>query len=127
MSEIYNISSLIYYDNFKESYYPILTINKYPLGQLSSLIKQIRLEKLSPFTTPNINTNNCRQMCLYAIKSINCDNELMNPDEIQDLYEFLSTNNYTIDYQFTNLINKSKNNHINKKKLIMYISYTQTS
>ena len=122
MSEIYNISSLIYYDNFKELYYPILTINKYPSGQLSSLVKQIRLEKLSPFTTQN--TNYCQSMCLYAIKSINCDNELMNPNEIQDLYEFLLINNYTIDYQFTNLINETKNNHINKKKIIMYILYT---
>ena len=125
MSEIYNISSLIYYDNFKESYYPILTINKYPSGALSSLIKQIKLDKLSPFTTPN--TNYCRQMCLYAIKSINCDNELMNPDDIQDLYEFLISNNYTIDYQFTNLINETKNKYINNKKLIMYITYTPIS
>lgn len=125
MSQIYNISSLIYYDNFKESYYPILTINKYPSGPLSSLIKQIRLEKLSPFIMPN--TNYCQQLCLYAIKSINCDNELMNPDDIQDLYEFLLTHNYNINYEFTNLINKTKNNHINNKKLIMYITYVETS
>ena len=46
-------------------------------------------------------------------------------DEIDELYEFLLTNNYIIDYQFTNLINDSKNNHINKKKLIMYIKYNQ--
>ena len=44
----------------------------------------------------------------------------MDPNEIQDLYEFLLTNNYTIDYKFTNLINETKNNHINKKKIINY-------
>jgi len=121
MSKIYNISTLIYYDNFKESYYPILTINKYPNGPLGSLVKQIRLEKLSPFSTPN--NYYCPQLCIYAIKSINCINEFMNPNQIEDLYEFLLTNNYTVDYQFTNLINESKNNQINQKKLIMYITY----
>jgi hypothetical protein len=123
MSEIYSISSTIYYDNNKESYYPIIIINKYPLGKLSSLIKNIKLDNLSPFS--NINDNRCNSKCIYAIKSIHCNNELMCLDEIDELYQFLLTNNYIIDYQFTNLINDSKNNHINKKKLIMYIKYNQ--
>ena len=79
MSQIYNISSLIYYDNFKESYYPILTINKYPSGPLSSLIKQIKLEKLSPFTTTN--TNYCEQNKVEIQKEVD---RIKTEDKLED-------------------------------------------
>ena len=69
MIEIYNIFSIIYYDNTLEKYIPIVCINRFPNGNLKNYIIKVRNDKLSPFQD-NIH-NRCESLCLYAIKSFN--------------------------------------------------------
>ncbi len=85
-------------------------------------------KKLSPFKVNNYDCNSYSP-CLFVIKSfenINSNkrcNDYLDPNNIDELYEFLLENNYTIDYEFTNLINKTKNKNINNNKILMYIKY----
>ena len=121
MVEIYNIFTIIYYDNSSETYKPIVCINKMPNGNLKNYIIRVNNSPLSTFQ--NNNYNNCNNYCIYAIKSFNnCDN-FLDPNNIDELYEFLLNNNYTVNYEFTNLINNGKNPNINIKKLIMFITF----
>lgn len=121
MVEIYNIFSIIYYDNSCETYKPIVCINKMPNGNLKNHIIRVTNSPLSPFQ--NNNHNNCNSHCIYAIKSLNNCGNFLDPNNIDELYEFLLNNNYTVNYEFTNLINNGKNQNINTKKLIMFITY----
>ena len=92
-----------------------------PNGNLKNYIIRVNNSPLSPFQ--NNNYNNCNNYCIYAIKSFNnCDN-FLDPNNIDELYEFLLNNNYTVNYEFTNLINNGKNPNINIKKLIMFITF----
>lgn len=118
MIEIYNIYSNIYYDNELETYIPILCINKYPNGNLKYYIKKINNTKISSF-----NLNNDTNKCIFAIKSFKNCNELLNPDNINELIEFILNNNYTIEYNITDMINNSINKNINNKNLLMFIKY----
>ena len=123
MTDIYNIFSIIYYDNTLEAYKPIVCINKIPNGKMKDYVKQVENAKLSPFQDDN--NEYCNKKCIYAIKSFNNCNEFLDPNNIDELYEFIINNNYSINYEFTNLINKSKNKNINNKKLIMFITYNK--
>jgi hypothetical protein len=131
MVELYNIYTTVYYDNQSENYIQIVCINKLPKGELKNYVKRLNYQRLSEFQQ-----NNCNEYfdgCIYAILSLNNDNNIttmnrncsqfLNPNNIEELYEFLINNNYSINYEFTNLINKSKNKTINNKKLLMYISH----
>lgn len=123
MVELYNIYTTVYYENKSQNYIQIVCINKFPKGDLKKYVKRLNYERLSEFQQ-----NNCNEYfdgCIYAILTLNNNNcsELLNPNNIEELYEFLINNNYSINYEFTNLINKSKNKTINNKKFLMYISH----
>ena len=122
MSEIYNIYTSLIYDELTESYKSIICINKMPNGNLKNHIKKINNPKLSPFEIYN-NNDYCNSHCLLAIKSFNNCNEFLTPNNIDELFEFMINNNYSVNNEFTNLISKTKNININNKKLIMYIVY----
>lgn len=121
MVELYTIFTTIYYDTTCETYKPIVCINKIPQGNLKNYIKKITITKLSPFQTTN--EDYCNNSCLLCLKSFNNCDEFLNPKNIDELYEFMLNNNYSINHEFTNLINKTKNTNINNKKIIMYITY----
>ena len=116
MTNVYNIYSNIYYNNNKERYENIVCINKFPEGELKNNIIKIKKEQLSEFHKQHDNYNS---NCIYAIKSFDNCNELLNPNNIEELYSFLLSNSYEIDYEFTNLLNNNKNNY--SKRTIMYI------
>tara|TARA_A100001015_G_C14605840_1_gene562237 strand:+ start:149 stop:517 length:369 start_codon:yes stop_codon:yes gene_type:complete len=121
MVDLYTIFTIIYYDNICQTYKPIVCINKIPNGNLKNYVKKITNPKLSPFQTNN--EDYCDNSCLIAIISFNNCDQYLNPNNLNELYEFMLNNNYSINYEFTNLINETKNRNINNKKLIMYISY----
>lgn len=95
-------------------------INIEPQGPLRSLVRRIKLPRLSPFDSIN---NNCNyiQKCGLAIQNIAnnginaginagvaCD--LMSPNDIPNLISFLLANGYQIDTQLTNMLNQSLTN-----------------
>ena len=99
--------------NNNQSYKNILMINVVPDGPLNAFVRRLQLPRLSPFQTrddcnqmkncglvlinPFLNVNvSCKKGCNY-----------MTPNEIPDLYSFLTSNGYQIDTQLTNMMNNS--------------------
>ena len=94
---IYSISSIPYYDNSKETYTNILTINTRPRGPLEERIRVIPSQRLSSFS-------NKSSKCINAIVTEKGKNELLCIDNITELFNFLSINNYQIDQSLTNMM-----------------------
>lgn len=111
----FTITSQPYYDQYCQQYKNILMINIEPDGPLRAFVRRIQLPRLSPFqcyemiescglviTSPFLSYNN------YNSYSNNkCFNNLMTPNDIPDLYSFLTANGYQIETQLTNMMNNS--------------------
>ena len=109
----FTIISQPYYDQYCKQYQNILMVNVVPEGPLRDLIRRIQIPRLyregsnyngiegcglaitNPFLNTNLGINN------------NCNNGLMTPNEIPDLYSFLTGNGYQIETQLTNMMNQS--------------------
>jgi hypothetical protein len=116
----YAITSQTYYDNQNQCYKNILVINSFPQGPLSSLVKKINTPKLSPFKQDTV----CCSIknCVQAIFKINeSKNELMTPEDIPELFNFLILNGYKIDTSLTRMMNDSEVK-FTTNKLVCYIS-----
>ena len=111
---IYSISSTPYYDNIKEEYKNILTINMRPKGPLSERIKLLQPQRISSFVGKSSN-------CIYAIIVDNGTDELMNVVNIPELFNFLSLNNYQIDTSLTTMMHDREFNSNNR--LICFIRW----
>ena len=98
---LYKISSTLYLDKFNECYKTIITINDKPDGPLGNHVKSIQRNKLSPFDE----TNNCcnKPSCYNAIYNLYNSKSLLCIDDLTDLFNFLSTNGYTIDTTLTKI------------------------
>ena len=117
---MYSISSQPFYDSYNECYKNILTINTKPNPQelLSTIVKRIQTPQLSPFQQ---STSCCPiPKCIYALYKIHNNCELMTPDDIPELFNFLISNNYKIDTSITKMMNNSEVKMTNK--LVCFIS-----
>ena len=112
----FTVVSQPYYDQYCKQYQNILMVNVVPEGPLCNLIRRIQLPRLyregsnyngiegcglaiiNPFPNPRNNYNNNNR---------NCNNGLLTPNEIPDLYSFLTSNGYQIETQLTNMMNQS--------------------
>jgi hypothetical protein len=112
------ITSQPYYDTYNKCYKNILVINAFPQGPLASLVKKIQTPKLSPFkqSSPCCPIENC----VYAIHKIDNLCELMDPDDIPNLFSYLIEYGYKIDTSLTKMMNTSDIKTTNK--LLCYIS-----
>ena len=114
----FTITSQPYYDSHCQQYMNILMVNIIPEGPLGHLIRRLRLPRLYregslynsmdgcglAITNPFLNrtfSNNSNS------NNSNCNNHLMTPNEIPDLYSFLTANGYQIETQLTNMMNQS--------------------
>lgn len=97
MTEVYLISSQIYYDNANNSHKRIITIDHTPKGPLSALTRRINIPRLSSYHT--------NAKCVLAIHS-DITNEVLDITNQGALLTYLLQNNYTVDTDMTNLINK---------------------
>ena len=113
----YQLSSYIYLDQIHECYKKIVIINQKPTGALQPLIKMIHSPKVSPFKM----TSPCcpEPYCILAILNPLSTNELLCMDQIGDLFSFLISNGYTIQYELTKIMQLSTQKI---DKLICYIS-----
>ncbi len=121
MSNIYESYNLLlepFYDN-NITYYHILTINKQPKGPLANYITLIPIKNVS--TKINIANQN---YCCFAIKksilgsTYNDKLDICTIDNIINIIDFLTNNNYTIDESVTNILS-----NINSKKLVFNFKY----
>tara|TARA_Y100000992_G_scaffold69024_1_gene43096 strand:+ start:3725 stop:4114 length:390 start_codon:yes stop_codon:yes gene_type:complete len=120
-TESYNLFVVNYYDNLSKNYYKIVSINKIPKGELSKYIKKISIK--------NISTDNERntEYCSYVISSsiLNNNNNILNIctiNDINEIYEFLINNNYSINNELNKCLKLNDNLKIfNNKKLLFSI------
>ena len=101
---MYALYKIPFFDNRNKCYTNIIKISSMPNGTLKKRVRRVNLPKLSPFK------NNCgdfqNESCVLAITNNN--GELMNVDEIPQLFEFLLLNNYKIDTSITKMMNQSQ-------------------
>jgi hypothetical protein len=118
---LFRIQSIPWYDTHEQVYYNVLTINGIPKGELANHIHRKSKPKLSPFQTYNYhNTHNHEEVCPYVIYKSPSDRVPMCEDDYDWLLMFLLDNNYTIDYEMTKMINKSKFNNNHKRLLCFF-------
>ena len=115
----FTIISQPYYDQYCKQYQNILMVNVVPEGPLGHLIRRLQLPRLyregsnyngiegcglaitNPFPNNRSFSNN------YNNNNNYCNNGLLTPNEIPDLYSFLTANGYQIETQLTNMMNQS--------------------
>tara|TARA_Y100000992_G_C21270955_1_gene496805 strand:+ start:1775 stop:2134 length:360 start_codon:yes stop_codon:yes gene_type:complete len=116
---MYLLSVETYLDRYFKCYKDIIIINLFPDGALAELVTKVTMPKLSSFqqNSPCCPTNKCK----LSLKSLHNSSSLMCIDEIPDLIEFLTLNNYEIDYNITKLMQEStvKLN----QKILFFIKY----
>jgi hypothetical protein len=116
--ESYNLFLEPFYDN-DITYYHILTINKEPQGPLVNYIKLMPIKNVS--TKINIaNQNYCSFVIKKSILGSNYNDKLdiCTIDDITNIIDFLTNNNYIIDESVSNILS-----NINSKKLVFNFKY----
>ena len=103
---MYMISSQVYLDTHDKNYKKILTINKLP-QELNSITRRIVLPKVSPFKSNSIYSG-CNSDCVYAFISLCNSCELMSPDEIPNLFTYLTEKGFNINFEITKMMQDSK-------------------
>lgn len=111
--KLYTLKSQIYLDKINQEYKKIIVINKLPLGILKNNVIRLRNEKLSIFDINN-------EPCLYALKDPNT-NELLELDNITEIFTYLIENGYEIDTSISKLL--LKNNNTNKDFICVIKEY----
>ena len=111
--QTYCISSQPFYDCYNQCYKNILTIKPNPVDStLCKIVKKIQTPPLSPFHSS--------QACAHALYKLHNNCELMTPDDIPELINYLTQNNYKIDTSITKMMNSSDVKMTNK--LICFIT-----
>ncbi len=105
-----------YFDSIMKSYYNILIIDTLP-NDLSSYAKRIH----PPSLTNDFGSNRIRLDCIHAFISIKNQTQLMNIDELPQLFTILIEQGYNINTKITNMILKT-GVLPEGKKVIAYIS-----
>jgi hypothetical protein len=112
---MYAITSQAYSD-LDYNYKNILTISQMPAGPLAAITKRLNIysQRISAFRAP-IDLNHC----VYAL--YNSQNELLTVNELPYFFTFCQANNYKVETELTQMLNK---NTTQLKNVICYISYT---
>ena len=112
----FTITTQPYLDNNNQNnnqcYKNILMINVVPDGPLNAFVRRLQLPRLSPFQTRDDcnQMKNCGLVLINPFQNVSCRKgcNYMTPNEIPDLYSFLTSNGYQIDTQLTNMMNNSE-------------------
>ena len=114
-----------YLDTYNKNYINILTLNVVPQGPLSQFVRRIQFPQLSPYQQ-KYQQNNCGNDCgLALVKLGGCytGNNLMTPNELPDLFSFLTSNGYQIETQLTNLMNQSEVKISDNRRVVCAATY----
>lgn len=116
--ESYNIFLEPYYDNI-QNYYHILTINKSPQGPLSNYVKLIKINNISRKIDKS-NESYCRHAISNKIleRKKNNNLEICTIEDITEVLDFLSNNNYIINETISNIVSE-----INNRKILLNFKY----
>jgi hypothetical protein len=111
---MYAITSQVY-TNLQFDYKNILTINKMPQGPMAQITRRLNIEprRISAFRAPNEQHN-----CVYALYNSD-NNEPWTVNELPDFFTFCQANNYKVETELTQMLNK---NTTQLKNVLCYIS-----
>jgi hypothetical protein len=125
----YSISCVPFYDTKQQQYIKILCVNTGAVaGPLAARVKTVRPPRLSGFCGGNGNThgNACGgNNCIHAITAASTAScgDYMTPDQLPELFAFLTTNGYTVDLGLTKLAAKHQPNGCASGSLVCLISF----
>ena len=114
-----------YLDTYNKNYINILTVNVVPQGPLSQFVRRIQFPQLSPYHQ-KYQQNNYGNDCGLALVKIGgyyTGNNLMTPNELPDLFSFLTSNGYQIETQLTNLMNQSEVKISDNRRVVCAATY----
>jgi len=122
-SRVYTLTTQPFLDSCQQCYTNIITINLIPEGPLKALVRRVTFHRLSPFQQPSP----CERYpkCGLALLSILNPTRYMSPNEIPDLFAFLTENGYLIDTRVTKMMNNSEVKLTNRN-LLCFITYNQS-
>jgi hypothetical protein len=133
----FTIVSQPYYDRYCKQYQNILMVNIVPDGPLGAFVRQIQLPRLYREGSSYNSIDSCGLVITshllnnfgkgFSSNSNNSCNKLGNglltPNEIPDLYSFLTANGYQIDTQLTNMMNQSAVKLTPGKQIVCLATY----
>ena len=124
MNRTFTISSQPYLDTYNKCYSTIITLNCIPEGPIRNLIRNLTLNKLSPFKQSSACYPN--QNCGLGLRTFrNKCNLIMTVDELPELISFLLNNGYIIDTKITKMLYDSDIQISDEKKLIAFVTYSR--
>ena len=100
-------------------------LNIEPEGPLRSFVRRLQLPRLTPFQTEK-SEETCGLVLTNFLNNQNQNrnrNGLMTPNDIPDLYSFLTANGYQIDTQLTNMMNQSQVKLTPGKQIVCLATY----
>ena len=122
----FTITSSPYYDRCSQQYQNILMLNIEPDGPLRAFVRRLQLPKLTPFQADR-SEDKCGLVLTNFLNNNhnhnNNKNGLMTPNDIPDLYSFLTANGYQIDTQLTNMMNQSQVKLTPGKQIVCLATY----
>jgi hypothetical protein len=121
----FTITSSPYYDRCSQQYQNILMLNVEPEGPLRRFVRRLLLPRLTPYQTEK-SEEKCGLVLTNFLnnnQNYNLKNGLMTPNDIPDLYSFLTANGYQIDTQLTNMMNQSQVKLTPGKQIVCLATY----
>ena len=124
----FTITSNPYYDRYSKQYQNILMVNIIPDGPLGAFVRQIQLPRLYREGSNYNGVDGCGLAITNLFPSHTFSNKfgkngLLTPNEIPDLYSFLTSNGYQIDTQLTNMMNQSQVKLTPGKQIVCSATY----
>jgi hypothetical protein len=121
----FTIISQPFYDQYCQQYKNILMVNIVPDGPLKPFVRKIQLPRLSQLQL-NVLEEKCGLVLTNFSNYNSCNGingNLMTPNEIPDLYSFLTANGYQIETQLTNMMNNSSVKLTPGKQIVCSATY----
>jgi len=127
----FTIVSQPYYDQYCKQYQNILLVNVVPDGPLGAFIRRLQLPRLYKEGSNYNGVEGCGLAIVNLFPStfshINSNSKLKNglltPNEIPDLYSFLTSNGYQIETQLTNMMNQSQVKLMPGRQIVCMATY----
>jgi hypothetical protein len=125
----FTITSNPYYDQYSKQYQNILLVNIVPDGPLNAFVRQIQLPRLYKEGSNYNGVDGCGLVITNPFFSNAFNNNkfgkngLLTPNEIPDLYSFLTANGYQIETQLTNMMNQSAVKLTPGKQIVCLATY----
>jgi len=128
----FTIVSQPYYDQYCKQYQNILLVNVVPDGPLGAFIRRLQLPRLYKEGSNYNGVEGCGLAIVNLFPNHSNGhsnsnkfgkNGLLTPNEIPDLYSFLTSNGYQIETQLTNMMNQSQVKLMPGRQIVCMATY----